>query len=107
MAYGYVYSTSLARARDGSGDSDPFPVPDGSIWVVRNITMYNGNEVPLVTASVSATDGITVFANQWIAVTGSVVWNGRIVLDQPGDFIQLHATFGVDFWVSGYQLTPG
>lgn len=100
-----VYSKSFARFRDASGDSDPIPVPAGRIWIIRDISIYNGNLFPLVQAGVTSTDGIAICEFTWAAQATLQRQESRIVLDQTGDFIQCHATFGCDFWISGYELT--
>ena len=75
------------------------------IWVVRDICVYNGNLLADVDASLSILDGISVAHFSWFAAIGSQHLEARIVLDREGDFLQAHATFPVDFAVSGYALT--
>jgi len=94
----------LARAHGGVGDSDPYVVPAGFIWIIRDVELYNGNLLDGVTASVTTTDEITVVSASWLGATGCYQWTGRVVLDQEDDFFQLHANFAVDFYVSGYEL---
>lgn len=101
---GTVYSSLLARLVGLAGDSAPFIVPAGEVWVVRQISW--APHVGLVNVEVSMTGqgAVTMWrsSTDLLNPTDGLV-EGRWVIE-PGDFFQLHATFAVDFYVSGYRL---
>ena len=98
-----VYSAVLAAARGLAGDSAVLAPAAGQIWVLRDITLWNGNTGPIVDASITTYAGITIWSSSWTATPGLVHEEGRWVINQ-GSWIQMHATFPVDFWLSGYVL---
>lgn len=73
--------------------------------MVRSVSVYNNNLVPLVQASITTIDGVTLWTHTWALLTDVAYDDVRWVVDQPGGFIQLHADFGVDWYICGYQLS--
>lgn len=104
-----LYSTSFAIVQGGVGDSDPYPVPAGFRWVIRDISIWNGNLAEVVDASVTTKDGAALCHGNAVETVGQWYFHqeGRWVLPDagPDGFFQLHATFPCDFVISGYQLT--
>ena len=105
----HLYSTLIANERALVGDSGPLSPPPGYVWVIRDITITAEPEIAGVSASVTGADGTTIAAASLEGVTGQDYWHetGRWFVESPenGGFIQLHATFPCDFYISGYALS--
>jgi hypothetical protein len=104
-----LYTQSFAIVQAGVGDSDPYLVPEGFRWVIRDISMWNGNLLEVVDASVTTVGGAAIAHGNGPEIAGQWYFHeeGRWVLPDagPDGFFQLHATFPVDFVISGYALT--
>lgn len=103
-----VYSQLLVWQKALAGDSAAAGPNPGERWIIRDITAYNGNLLQIVDASVTTIDGIVLWQQSWTPGVGPDPWQhveGRWVVDDSGGFVQLHATFPVDFLLNGYVLT--
>jgi hypothetical protein len=102
-----IYSTLIAHFSHASGDSAALSPPAGYIWVVRDISVYNGNLLEDVQASVTGIDATTLWMHEWLTAGGWAHDEGRWVIpaEAEGGFLQCHATFPCDFYISGYALS--
>jgi len=103
-----VYSTLLVWEKALAGDSTPAGPNPGFVWVIRDITVYNGNTLEIVDASITGLDGIVLWATEWNPVDAQAGLSHElchIVIPAVDGFVQLHATFPVDFYISGFQLS--
>jgi len=100
---GQVYSTRILQERATTGHS--IVLPPGFLWVLRDITVYNGNAFSEVDMTVYGVDGtILWFASDSLPGTG--VWHHdevRIVMYE-GETLGVTAGMGCDFTLSGYML---
>jgi hypothetical protein len=99
-----IYSRLLAYEPHSSGDSAALSPPASSIWVLRDIVIWNGNELESVAASVTGIGGTVIYSVGWAVGGGYAHEEGRWVIPADG-WIQMHATFPCDFYLSGYELT--
>lgn len=103
-----LYSTLICHLRGLTGDSSALTPPPDDLWVVRDISVYNGNTLENVAASITGIDGVVIWSHSWSALGSDSPWQhqeGRWVVPAEGGFLQCHATFPVDFYVSGYALS--
>jgi hypothetical protein len=103
-----VYSELLIWEKALAGDSAAYAVPTGQLWVVRDISVYNGNSAVIVDASLTTYDGVVLWAAHWDPLDPINAWQHaevRQVVPSPLGFLQAHATFPVDLYISGYSLT--
>jgi hypothetical protein len=101
-----LYSTMFANFRGASGDSAPLEPPDGTLWVVRDVSIWNGNLAVVTAASITTTDATTLCQANASFSIGAWWFHAEVRwVIPPGHFIQLHADFPCDFYVCGYQLT--
>jgi hypothetical protein len=106
-----VYSSQFELARDTTAHALD-PVPEGFLWVLRQITVYNGNALSaeVFWQLAELVSGAIFVEIDWGAgETGAQSWDGRIVLP-PGQGLSWHAdaltgSFGVDVYLGGYVLT--
>jgi hypothetical protein len=105
-----VYSTQFALAKDSIADALD-PVPPGQVWILRQVTVYNGNLLSsFVYWQLSELDSGAIFVElDWDpGVTGAQWWTGRLVLS-PGQGFVWHSAAetgdaGVDVYLGGYTL---
>jgi len=100
-----VYSKLFAVVHALAGDSSAYSVPDGYRWIIRDISIYNGNLAEVVNASVTTVDATNLAVANADDNVGQWYFHeeGRWVIPD-GEFFQLHATFACDFVISGYEL---
>jgi hypothetical protein len=98
-----LYSIRMALEKNSTTWTSA-DVPAGYIWVVRDISMIWGG---LVGASgVIAIGDTGFFAYDFNPTTTNVAhWDGRAVLEAGEHLDQASTGDGVDFVISGYQLS--
>lgn len=79
-------------------------VPAGHVWVVRDISgLYDGL---LGTDVVFALGNVGFFSAQFVAtVNGPFHWEGRVVMLEGDHLDTSGGPDGIDFVISGYDLT--
>lgn len=108
-----VYSTQFGFWQDETGVVAVVN-ETSSVWVIRQITMYNGNLAEVVTATVAdgRTNAVFFAANRngdpgpWYET-----WEGRVVIppstpDVSQGFAWVTSGFPIDVYIGGYTL-PG
>ncbi len=99
-----VYSVQLAAIVGLDGPAT-FTVPDGFVWVLRDVDVwYVGFLTNVVHLLGSA--GQTIWGNAFAGAEQPqyASWRGRQVLN-PGQTFGLSSSSATDFTVSGYSLT--
>jgi hypothetical protein len=101
-----VYSVVIYGWHAQVGDSDPIENPSGELWIIRDISCWNGNLAEVTDSSITTNDEIAICHTNANEVIGQYWFHqeGRWVIP-PGNFLQFHATFPVDWYVSGYSLS--
>lgn len=104
-----VYSRPFIRVRGLNGASDPVAVPDGFVYVIRQVCLYSdagseGNHAFLEHLGT----GQTLFYASWVAEERSGrYFDGRITFF-PSESFRMRSDSGVgggvDVYVGGYQL---
>jgi hypothetical protein len=103
---GVVYSTLLANERN-SGNFTVYP-PDGYLWVVRCVMVFNGGAIPAFDTLFMATSGAVWFSVSYDAVEPlwTPVQDIHVVVP-PGEGISgtVSDDQAADWIISGYQLS--
>lgn len=103
-----VYSTVFLSGNLAGGESSSVTVPDGFVWVLRDIQGLIIGDTNNVTFATLSVDDVVLL--QWsLAVNVGIPseWNGHMVC-LPGETLLVGASPAAGGWafrLSGYQLT--
>ena len=100
---GAIYTTRFVREQ-GTVSGESASPPSGTIWVVRDITVYFGGSLDEISVYVTVLGGGTFFFVDYTPPQpGYSHWDGRQVI-YPDENIQWHADQPVDLYITGYEL---